>query len=333
MKSKQWVGVILLIICSFLWGSTFVAQSETGVEPFTYLMSRSVVAVVFILPFVVVSDAISKKRMKKLPWQAQNTENIKGNKDLLVGGLICGVALFLASAAQQIGIDRGTDAGKAGFITAFYLLLVPIFGLFIKKRVRPLHWLCIVLALMGLFLLCMTGGITEFSVSALFSTKTLSSLSFEACDLFVLASAFLFSVQILFIDKYSQTTDCLKLSLIEFAVVAVLSAICMFIFEKPTLSGIFDSWFSIIYAGVLSSGVAYTLQIIGQKYTNANLATMLMSLESPLALVSQILFSLVVMGTLNLPTGYELIGCALMFSAIVISQLPEKRREVKPSGT
>ncbi len=323
MKSKKALGFSLLLLCSVIWGSTFVAQEETGVEPFTYLAMRSVVAVIFLFP-ILVGCEIFKGRKNKTEYR----EKCKSErKNLLIGGLICGFFLFVASAAQQIGMHMGTSAGKAGFITATYLLLVPIFGLFIGKKVRGTHWICIVLALVGLFLLCMTGGLTEFSFSALFSTETLSSLSISTADVFVIACAFLFSFQILAVDKYSAKVDCLKLSFLEFSVVAILSLICMFIFEKPTISGILDSWVSIVYAGVLSSGVAYTLQIFGQKYTNPNVAAMLMSLESPFALISAIIFSLAVTGSANLPTGYELVGCGLMFTAIVISQLPEKKKK------
>lgn len=323
MKSKRVLGFSILLLCSVIWGSTFVAQEETGVEPFTYLAMRSIVAIIFLLPIVVAFDAFKYHKDKiRYKEKCKNERNT-----LFIGGLICGVFLFVASAAQQIGMHMGASAGKAGFVTATYLLIVPIFGLFMGKKVRGIHWICIALALIGLFLLCMTGGLSEFSLSALFSIETLNSLSISTADIFVIACAFLFSFQILAVDKYSAKVDCLKLSFLEFFVVAVLSLICIFIFEKPTISGILDSWFSILYAGILSSGVAYTLQIFGQKYTNPNVAAMLMSLESPFALVSSIIFSLVMTGNAELPTGYEAVGCALMFSAIVISQLPERKRK------
>ncbi|MDO5124536.1 MAG: DMT family transporter [Eubacteriales bacterium] len=323
MKSRKTLGFFLLLFCSFIWGSTFVAQEKTAVQPFTYLAMRSVVAIIFLLPVVIGWDVVAgrKDRVK------YREKCKKENKTLMIGGLLCGFFLFVASAAQQIGMYMGTTAGKAGFITATYLLIVPILGLFIGKKVRGLHWICIVLALVGLFLLCMTGGIAEFSLSALFSSYTLKSMTVSTADIFVIASAFLFSFQILAVDKYSAKVDCLKLSFMEFSVVAVLSFAFMFLFEKPTIEGILDSWVSIVYAGVLSSGVAYTLQIFGQKYTNPNIAAMLMSLESPFALVSSIIFALVITGENVLPTGYEAVGCLLMFSAIVVSQLPEKKKK------
>ena len=326
MKSKQWLGVLLLLVCSFLWGSTFVAQEEATVEPFTYLAMRSVVAVAFLAPVVIINDTVIKRRLKKFSEDAVNKKEPYISKTLLTGGILCGVTLFVASAAQQIGMYQGTSADKAGFITAMYLLIVPLLGLFFGKKVRGLHWLCIVIALAGLFLLCMTGGLQEFSLKALFSLDTLGQMSIRTCDIYVIACAFLFSLQILCIDKYSPKVDCLKLSIIEFAVVSVLSIIAMFIFEKPTVSGILNSWVSIVYAGVLSSGVAYTLQIFGQKYTNPTVASMLMSLESAFAVVSSIVFSFVMTGTPKLPTGYEMVGSLLMFAAIILSQIPERKK-------
>lgn len=318
MKNRQWLGVTLLLLASFFWGSTFVAQCETSVGPFTYLASRSWVAVLFLLPVSAVFDICKRKKNMVV-------KNKSAIKLLLKGGALCGVVLFLASALQQIGIDNGTEAGKAGFITALYLLIVPALGLFMKKRVRPLLWGCIGISLVGLFLLCMTGELTEFSFAALFSADTLRNLSFEVGDVYVLGCALVFSFHILIVDKLSDKVDPIKLSLTQFFTVAILSTVAMFIFENPRLDEILSSWFSIIYAGVLSSGVAYTLQIFGQKYTQPALASMLMSLESSFAVLSAIVFGLITTGAAELPTGYEWIGIILMFTAIMLSQLPIKK--------
>lgn len=319
MKNRQWLGVLLLLLASFFWGSTFVAQCETGVGPFTYLAMRSWVAVIFLLPVAFLSDMFNRKKAV-----IGNKEG-RSKKTLLIGGVLCGFVLFLASALQQIGIDNGTKAGKAGFITALYLLIVPALGLFMRKKVRPLLWLCIVISLVGLFLLCMTGGLSEFSVRALFSMDTLRNLSVEVGDIYVFGCAVVFSFHILIVDRLTDKTDPVKLSLMQFFTVAVLSTIAMFVFESPKAEEIMSSWFSIIYAGVLSSGVAYTLQIFGQKYTQPALASMLMSLESSFAVLSAIVFSFVTTGVAVLPTGYEWIGIGLMFTAIMLSQLPQKR--------
>lgn len=318
MKSKQWVGVLLLLLASFFWGSTFVAQCETGVGPFTYLAMRSWVAVIFLLPVSVLFDIFKRKRSL--------TQEKTVMKPLVKGGVLCGIVLFLASALQQVGIDNGTQAGKAGFITALYLLIVPAMGLFMKKRIPPLLWFCIGISLIGLFLLCMTGELTEFSLSALFSTHTLRNLSVETGDVYVFGCALVFSLHILIVDKLSGSVDPVKLSLVQFFTVAVLATIAMFIFENPNLDEILSSWFSILYAGILSSGVAYTLQIFGQKYTQPSVASMLMSLESSFAVLSAIAFSFVTTGVVQLPTEYEWIGIGLMFTAIMLSQLPQKKK-------
>ena len=322
MKSNRFLGIIFLLVAAFLWGSTFVAQAETGVGPFTYLAMRSIIAVVFLFPIILVKDMYKIKSCGKQPVK-------KGTyKTLLIGGVVCGSALFVASALQQIGIDKGTTAGKAGFITALYILGVPILGLFFKKKVSPLIWFCVALAVSGLFLLCMTGNVSGFSFNALFSKDTFSQLSFNTCDIYVLFSAVGYSLQIMAIDKYSPKVDCIKLSFLQFSVTAVLALVAMFILEKPVMADILDSWISILYAGILSSGVAYTLQILGQKYTPPTIASMLMSLESAFAVLSAIVFSSLVSCVPELPTGYEWIGIFLMFSAIMISQIPQKKKEI-----
>lgn len=323
MKSNRFLGIIFLIVAAFLWGSTFVAQAETGVGPFTYLAMRSVVAVIFLLPIIMVKDLHSIRKNGRQPADKNRI------KSLLTGGVVCGSTLFVASALQQIGIDKGTTAGKAGFITALYILGVPVLGLFMKKKVRPLIWVCVCIAVIGLFLLCMTGNLQEFSLRALFSTDTLSQLSLKTCDIYVIACAVGYSLQIMTIDKYSPKVDCIKLSFLQFAVTAILSLIVMFLVEKPSVNDILSSWVSILYAGILSSGVAYTLQIFGQKYTPPTIASMLMSLESAFAVLSAIVFSSVVSDVPELPTGYEWTGIILMFTAIMLSQLPEKKLKVE----
>ena len=321
MKKKQWLGVLLLLLASFLWGSTFVAQSETGVEPFTYLAMRSWVAVVFLFPVAIIFDLSKLRRKAAAPADKVNT------KPLMISSVLCGLVLYLASALQQIGISKGTDAGKAGFITALYLLIVPVFGLFVGKKVKPLLWVCIGISFVGLFLLCMTSNLQEFSFGALFSKELLSNMSFMTGDIYVFGCAVVYAVHIMVVDKFSSEVDCLKLSLLQFFTVAVLATVSMFIFENPSVSEILSSWFSIVYAGVFSSGVAYTLQIFGQKYTQPALASMLMSFESSFAVLSAIVFGVVTTGSSQLPTGYEWTGIALMFFAIMLSQLPQKNKD------
>lgn len=322
MKNKQWLGVLLLLLASFFWGSTFVAQCETGVGPFTYLSLRSWIAVIFLLPVAIAFDSY---KIKKGFCKKTKSPQLK---TLITGALVCGCVLFFASALQQIGISKGTDAGKAGFITALYLLAVPVLGLFFRRKVRPLLWGCIGVSLIGLFLLCMTSGLAEFSFSAFFSKELLSNMSLATGDIYVFGCALVYAVHIMVVDKLTDKVDCLKLSLLQFFTVAVLATIAMFVFENPKITEILDSWFSIMYAGIFSSGVAYTLQIFGQKYTQPALASMLMSFESSFAVLSAIAFSFLTTGNAELPSGYEWIGIVLMFSAIMISQIPEKNKEV-----
>ena len=208
------------------------------------------------------------------------------------------MALFLASNLQQFGI-KYTTVGKAGFITALYIILVPVLGLFMRKRVQGKVWVSVVLAVAGLYLLCITDG-----------------FSLGVGDLLVLLCALMFSVHILVIDYFSPRTDGVKMSCIQFFVCGILSGIAMLIFEKPSLDAILQAWMPILYAGVLSCGVAYTLQIVGQKDMDPTVAALILSLES----VVSVLAGWVLLGeSMSLR---ELSGCGLMFAAIILAQLP-----------
>lgn len=227
----------------------------------------------------------------------------------MVGGICCGAILFLASSAQQLGMYMGTSAGKAGFLTACYILLVPIISLFLKKKCGWNIWVGMGITVIGLYLLCMT-----------------DSLRFQASDLMVLLCALLFAIHILVIDYFSPLVDGVRLSCIQFLVCGILSMIPMFFVEmQHSLSGIvvwaqnlqsLGAWIPILYAGILSCGVGYTLQIIGQNGLNPTLASMLMSLESVFSVLA---------GWLILQEKMELRqlgGCALIFAAILLAQMP-----------
>ena len=219
---------------------------------------------------------------------------------MILGGVSCGVCLCLASNFQQVGISY-TSVGKAGFITACYIVIVPILGLFIKKKCSPFIWMAIVLALIGLYLLCITDG---FSIGK--------------GDILVLICAFLFSLHILVIDYFSPHVDGVKMSCIQFLVCGILTSIPALIFEHPQLSAFKGAWGSILYAGVMSCGVAYTLQIIGQKNMNPTVASLILSLESCIS----VLAGWILLGQkLSIK---EIIGCVIMFCAIVLAQLPQK---------
>ena len=219
-------------------------------------------------------------------------------KKTLLAGLLCGLALFMATNLQQIGLVY-TDAGKAGFITTFYIILVPILGLFLKKKTGAVTWLAVAVALCGLYCLCMKSG----------------EMHIAPGDLLVLGCAFFFAVQILVIDRFVQEADGVLLCCIQFAVDGFLSLIAALIFEKPDFGVLFKGWIPLLYTGVLSCGVAYTLQIIGQKNLHPTVASLLMSLESSFAVLGgwMILHERL--------TRRELLGCGLMLAAVVLVQL------------
>ena len=299
-RKNQLVGSLLLLICAFIWGSAFVAQT-TGAEhvgPFTFIYLRSFLGGIVLLPVIFIMGKIKKKTDE----EKVNEKN--GRKTLLIGGICCGAALCFASVFQQAGIDKGTDPGKAGFITALYILLVPLSSLFMKKRVRPIIWPCIAASVVALYLLCVT-----------------ENNSVELSDLLVLICAVLYTVHILVIDKVSPHVDGVKLSCIQFFVAGVISLVPAIIYEGVDFEAIRAAMPSVAYAGIMSSGVAYTLQILGQQKTEPTLASMIMSLESVFAVLTS-------MAVLHLaPTPREAIGCVIMFIAIIVAQLPERKKK------
>lgn len=296
MKKLQIRNTILLFLTAFIWGTAFVAQSvgTDYVGPFTFNCARSLVGGVVLIPciWLLGRAASSEKRESQKP---------EDKRRLLTGGILCGILLCLASNFQQMGIAY-TTVGKAGFITAFYIIIVPILGLFLKKKCAPTVWVGVVLALAGLYFLCIT---EEFSVGK--------------GDALVFICALLFSLHILVIDHYTELVDGVKMSCIQFFVCGILSGIPMLLFENPRISDILAAWQPILYAGVLSCGVAYTLQIVGQKGINPTVASLILSLES----VISVLAGLVVLQ--QRLSGREVAGCILMFGAIILAQLPQKK--------
>ena len=287
-------NTFLLILTSFIWGVAFVAQS-VGMEhvgPWTFTASRSVIGALFLIPVIAFLD-------KGKPKEARP----KNTKTLLIGGICCGIALTVASMFQQYGILY-TTVGKAGFITALYIVLVPILGIFFKRKPRLIVWFSVLLALVGLYFLCMT-----------------DSLRFSRGDTLVLLSALVFSCHILIIDHFSPMVDGVRMSCIQFAVIAIVCGIPALIFEQPTLSSLISAWAPILYAGMLSSGVGYTLQIVAQKNYDPTVASLIMSLES----VFSVLAGWVILK--QALSARELLGCVLMFTAIILVQLPERKKK------
>lgn len=290
----------MLLLAAFIWGSAFVAQSVgmDYVEPFTFNCVRSIVGGLVLIPCIYL---LGKMRSSEETPEIKQTDQ----KTLVIGGVSCGVILCLASNAQQIGIQY-TSVGKAGFITALYIVIVPILGIFLKRRCGWKVWVSVMIALIGFYLLCMVGG-----------------FSLERGDIWLLCCAALFSFHILVIDHFSPMVDGVKMSCIQFFTCGILSGMAMLVTENPDISNILAAWGPILYAGVLSSGVAYTLQIVGQKNYNPTVATLLLSLES----VFSVLTGWAVLHQ-KLSTR-ELCGCVLIFIAVILAQLPDKKEDNK----
>ena len=285
---------ILLVLTALIWGCAFVAQSVgmDYVGPFTFNTARFLIGAIVLLPVIWFMD-----RQRKT-----GAEKGAGQKTLIIGGICCGIALAVASTLQQWGI-LFTTVGKAGFITAMYIVIVPLLGIFIGKKVRPLIIGCVAIAVVGFYFLCMT-----------------ESLRLGLGDFLVLLCAIAFSIHILVIDHFSPKVDGVKMSAIQFLTAAIISAVPTLLWEQPVFTEILQAWQPVLYAGVMSCGVAYTLQIIAQKNADPTVASLLLSLES----VFSVLAGWVLLGQgLSLK---EMFGCVLIFCAIILAQLPEKKK-------
>lgn len=302
MKLKN---AILLFITAAIWGVAFVAQSVgmDYVGPLTFNCVRSLMGGVVLIPLCLFMDR--RKHAAENGSAESQAARAAERKTLITGGICCGLALCLASNFQQFGIQY-TTVGKAGFITACYIVIVPVIGLFFGKKCSPFMALAVVLSLAGLYLLCMTGG----------------NGGINRGDILVLICAFLFSVHIMVIDHFSPMVDGVKMSCIQFFVSGILSGAGMLLFEEPQLGRILEAWMPILYAGIMSCGVAYTLQIVGQKGVNPTVASLILSLESSIS----VLAGWAILG--QQLSSREILGCVLMFGAIILAQIPvgEKKR-------
>lgn len=285
---------MLPIIAAFIWGTAFVAQSA-GAEflpPFAFNTVRSMIAVATLLVVIWVFS-----KLRKTPFLPPKEQR----KDLLLGGICCGAVLTVASGLQQAGLAE-TDPGKAGFITALYIVLVPIAGIFLKKKAPLTVWVAVVLAVAGLYFLCVK-----------------ESFTIEFSDFLVFLCAIAFTAHILVIDHFTEKVDGMRLSCLQFAVVAVLSAVVSLCTETPDWSYLPQCTVPLLYTGMLSSGIAYTLQIIAQRGANPTVVSILMSLESVFAVLAGLLFG-------DTMDGREWLGCGLMLFAVVFAQLPSRRK-------
>lgn len=294
--SKKMRGNLMLLLTALIWGTAFVAQSAgmDHVQPFTYNGVRTLIGGLVLIPVIMLFD-----RLKPADSRPSAAEQKVINKNSLIGGICCGTVLCVASCFQQFGVSM-TTAGKAGFITALYIVIVPLMGVFIKKKIPKIIWLCVAIAVAGFYLLCVKEG---FSVGT--------------GDLLVLCCAFFFSIHIMVIDHFTAgKVDGVRMSCVQFLVAGIMAIVLMFLFEEPTLASIWDARVSILYAGVMSCGVAYTLQILGQKDTDPTTATLLMSLESVFAALSG---WVLLHESLSLK---EIFGCAMVFAAVILAQIP-----------
>ncbi len=324
--NKQLKANFLLFTTALIWGCAFVAQVSAmdNIGPFTFGFTRNLIGAFFLLGFIYLFKRDKNKNLDAeksgTSLDSNNTDLKTKRKNLIVGGISCGLALFVAASVQQIGLQH-TSAGKGGFITALYIVFVPIFGIFLKKKASPVIWFCVILSAVGLYLLTIKG-----------------SFNIETSDLLVLLSAACFAIHILIIDHFSPLADGVKISCIQFFIVSILSFVFMLFTESPLIynsGNIFSefigmtspswesminssiiAWPEILYAGIMSSGIAYTLQIVAQKDTDPTIASLILSLEAVFAVISGFFI-------LNeFMTTREIIGCILMFTAIIIAQLP-----------
>lgn len=291
---KRLSGILSLLIATVIWGSAFVAQSAgmDFIGPYTFQAIRSFLATVSLAVVILLAE---HKNLK------EHTSKWKSKKLWLSGGA-CGLALFVAAGMQQVGLVY-TDAGKAGFITAMYIVIVPLLGLFLRRKPGIMAILGVVSAVAGLyFLSCF--GVTKVNIG----------------DIYLMIGAVAFAVQIILVDRLGGDMDSLRLNAVQCLVCAVLSSVVMLFTEEPQLRYILPCWFPLVYCGVVSMGFAYSLQIIGQKHLDPTPASMIMSLESVFA----VLFASVILK--ESMTVWETVGSILVFAGVILSQLPAKSK-------
>ena len=302
IKRKSILGIILLFLTSFIWGTAFIAQSDAmdHIGPFTMNGLRTLLAAIVLFPTALVVD--------KLQGKQPTLFGVKGKQEIkktLIAGSICGILIAVASTVQQFGIAY-TSIGKSGFLTTLYVVFVPLLALFFGKKIKFNGWIAVVLALVGMFFICID-----------------KSEPINIGDVLTIICAFFFAVHILFVDKFVQDIDGIRLSLMQFSVCAVVCLICAAIFEKNNLEDILNASFSIVYAGIFSAALGYTLQIVAQKWVAPNVAPLVMCMESVIALLAGAIMRNEVMK----PHVY--IGCILVFIAIVLAQIQFKERKPK----
>ena len=300
MKPFRFKGPLFLLLAAFFWGTTFVAQdlASDAVGPFTFNGTRMVLGALFLLPVVLMKN---RGRIFAVPEKKTKTIRLS---------LLCAVVIFFAANLQQLGITMGTGAGKSGFITAMYVVMVPVFGLFLGKKVRPLIWLCVAASAVGLYFLCMASF--EEGLAGL-----ARNLSMAPSDLVTLACALFYTVHIILVDRKAGDVDGVLLSCLQFFFAGAMALVPAVLLERPTWEALLSGAGGILYSAFFSCALAYTFQILGQQTTPAAVASILMCMESVFAVISDVI---VLKTTLSLE---ELLGCILMFGAIAFSSLSD----------
>lgn len=298
-KFKKYVSPLLLVIAAMIWGFAFSAQKAAeNVKPFTLGAARSLFAAIFLVFVIIFFDKINKTGRRLFSKE----KKIDLTRVEIIGGIICGSVLAMASFFQQTGINRGTDAGKASFITALYVVLVPIYALALRKRAPINVWISMPIAIVGFYMLCIT-----------------ESFTIVLSDVFVLICALIFPIHILAIDNFSPNCDGIRMSFVQFLTATVINTVLALIFESPLdFAAVGESIFPLLFLGIGSSGIAYTCQIIGQRGVNPAAASILMSLESVFGVVG----SAILLGEKMSPREY--IGCIAVFAAVILSQIEFK---------
>lgn len=320
-KSKRPVlGCVLLLLCAFFWGSTFVVQSAATekIQPLFYLAARSFIGAGALWLAILIRKLFSKNRAAASSPEFPNAPK-PTKKQTLVGGLVCGAVITVASSLQQYGIAKGATAGQSGFLTAVYMFLVPLFAFVLyRKKISCNVFLGALFAFAGLYFLCIRGN--------------RESAAFGTGQLLVLLCAVAYAVHIIVIDRFINI-DGLYLSAIQFSVSAVLSLAASLLWEQPELSALADSWFEILYAGLFSTALAFTLQIFGQKYAPVTAASIVMSTESVVAFLSEWFCGAVgIFGENVEMNGWKIAGCVLAFTGILLSQLPPAKIKIGKPG-
>lgn len=298
MTDKKIVGSLMLMVTALIWGAAFVAQS-VGMDyigPHTFNAARFAIGGLVLIPGIFLLPKVNKS--------GAATAGMPGGqwKPAVIGGICCGLCLAVASTLQQLGVLYSDSVGKVGFMTSLYIILVPILGIFLGRKAGLNIWLSVMISVVGMYLLCMT-----------------EELAIDSGDFFTLLCALGFAVHIMVIDYFTPRADSVVISCIQFFVAGLVSAVLMLLFETPTLTSLSAAWAPVLYAGILSCGVAYTLQVVAQKHIEPTVASLIMSLES----VFSLLTGWVILG--QQLSAKELFGCALVFVAIVLAQVPVKK--------